>query len=237
MVEKDFDASKVSQKTISEFQAADKGYQSANRHFLNGFKQAAAEISEEFGGFDTLMPSDHRKIFGMIQKIAEPQVHLADSTFQRYCKIARFCVIYCVAWEIGERATRDQLKWCKERVRSFKKGTIEEKMERAWKEKMELEAKKQKEEREWLAKNGSKEPETEQEVKGELIQIPRFKDGQDEDAYWLEYLDAQVRHIQKHMPHLEGGSPIQSLVLRFYREALPVVLSKKTKLSKKAKVA
>jgi hypothetical protein len=55
------------------------------------------------------------------------------------------------------------------------------------------------------------------------------KAGQDEDAYWMEYLTAQISHIQKHIDKLNGGSVVKTTVLHFYAEALPIVKSIKVK--------
>ena len=163
---------------------------------------------------------------------------MTPNTFERYCKIARYCIIYHVEWDIACEATRDQLRWCKNRITSFKgRGTLEEKMSRAWGERVKLdkaeaEEAKQKEAA-WLAENGTKD---EEPIKTNgLINIPLPKDEQDEDSYWTEYLAAQVAHIQKHMDKLNGGSEVKTVVLHFFSEALPIV--KKVKKVKKAEAA
>jgi hypothetical protein len=74
-----------------------------------------------------------------------------------------------------------------------------------------------------------------EEQKKSLHYIPLPKDGEDEDAYWMEYLRVQVSHIQKHQMMLDGGSPVKMAVLRFFTEAMLVV--KAAKVREKATVA
>jgi hypothetical protein len=107
--------------------------------FLNGFRLAAEEICEEFGGFHNLTSArDVKRVFNLIRERAALQVGLSPKTFDRCCKIARYCIIYNVPWDIGAVATRKQLRWCKNRISAFRTGTTEEKMIRAWEERVKL---------------------------------------------------------------------------------------------------
>lgn len=234
MATKEFNKAAVTENTINEFKAAAAGLKEGYKHFLNGFRLAAEDICKDFGGFENLeSPKDQKAVFNLIREIAQQQVGLSPKTFDRYCKIARYCLIYHVSWEIGSEATRQQLRWCRDRIKSFKNGSKEEKMGRAWEERVKLDKAeaddKKKKEAERLAEIGFAEPAEKQT----LLQIPLPKDGQDEDAYWMEYLAAQVAHIQKNMPILNGGSAVKTVVLNFLGQALPIVKAAKAKPVKK----
>ena len=231
---KNFDKAMVTDSTISEFKAAARGLKKGYKHFLNGFRLAAEEICKEWGGFENLeSPKDQKRVFELIQEIAEPQVGLSPQTFTRYCKIARWCIIYHVSWDIGSEATKPQLQRCKQMAAKLKTGTWEEKMERAWaivKKEAAEEAIVKKQRQEKLI-----EEENAKDAAKTIVHIPLPKDGQDEDAYWTEYLSAQVSHIKKHMDILKGGSAVKTLVLTFYGQAVPIVQAAKVKsISKEA---
>lgn len=217
----------VKKATLAEFKAAGIALKEGYKHFLNGFRLAADDICEEFGGFHNLTSvRDVKQVFNLIREIAAPQVGLSPKTFDRYCKIARYCIIYNVPWDISAVATREKLRWCKNRIPAFRSGTTEEKMIRAWEERVKLDRAEQEEakkrEAALLAEIGSVEPDA-----ASLIHIPLPKPGQDEDAYWMDYLNAQVAHIQKHMDKLNGDSYVKATVRHFFADAMPIVKSAK----------
>ena len=233
MATKNFDKGAVTPDTINKFKAVGSHIKQGNKDFLDAWHCAADDICKDWGGFDGLdNPQDQKKVFKLIREIAEPQVDMPPKTFDRYCKIARYCLIYHVSWEIASEATRPQLRWCKDQIKKFKTGTREEKMARAWEVRIKLDeeeaAAKKKREDELLSQS---EPQSQPNGNG-LVHIPLPKGEQDEDAYWTEYLTAQVVHIQKHMGILDGGSAVKTVVLNFLGQALPIVKAAKVKPAK-----
>ena len=221
-----FSIDSVPQEAFKEFGEADAALRNGYKHFLNGFRLAAEGVANEYGGFDNLeAPKDQKEVFRIVKEVARKATKLSPKTFERYCKIARYCIIYHAEWDIAAEATRDDLRWIKVRRNAFKTGTLEERTRRAWDERQKLnveEAKKKAEaEAKWLEENGSKEPEP------TLIQFPAPEEYESEDAYWIAYLEAQVKHINKHMELLNGNSEVKTVVTNFYGAALPIVKKNK----------
>lgn len=233
MMKPKFDEAAVSQEAINDFDAADKHLRQGYKHFLHGFCRAAEDVAQEYGGFEKLpSPKDQKAVFKIVQAVARQHMKLSANTFDRYCKIARYCIIYHVCWEIASQANRAALRWCQKRIKeeSFKKNDAfkkkafatcskQEKMEVAWGE--------------WVkdltlnANDNEEDP----KPKPELLHLPLPKDGEDEDGYWTGYLAAQVSHIKKHMDLLSDGdkSKVKTVVLNFYGAASQIVESAKAK--------
>lgn len=228
---KKFDKTAVPQEAFAEWEACDE--RPLSEHFLKGWLIATEAVIKAAGiSLEQLTSRDDQKsVFGIIKSAAKQKIvdlgKMSVNTFERYCKIARYCIIFGCPWEVAENATRNQLRECKQRIKDFKVGTTEEKWLRAWKEESDYQKEKKEREKAERAKYNTAD---EDQVAGqELVRIPLPKDGQTEDAYWLEYLTAQVAHITKHMDKLDGDSNIKKVVTNFYASALPVVKASKAK--------
>ena len=235
---KKFDKASVPEEAFAEWAACDE--RPLSEHFLNGWVIATKAVIKAAGITLTELTSrsDQKAVFGIIKDAARQKVRMSDGTFERYCKIARYCVIYGCPWDVASDANREDLRDCKVRIKAFNVGSDDEKWERAWKERSEynkIKAEKDKKEHEeWLAEHGSKD-EDELAKSKEMFRIPLPVVGQDEDAYWMEYLQYQVSHIQKHMNMLDGDSNAKKVVMNFFAAALPLV--KKSKAVKQAEAA
>lgn len=200
-------------------------------HFLNYFRMAADDVAKRIPGcksFDELRnPRDQKLVFEKVKEFAEPRVvkkgGFSATTFEKYCKVSRYCIIYHVGWQIADDANRDELRRCQTLAKDILTGNQEEKMEKAWEmvvaEKDEEKAKKKEKYNQWLELQNGKDSEP-----GDLAKMPNPGDFKgDHDAFWTAYLKAQVEYIQKHYDCLQGDSAVQRHVQHFLGASLSFV--------------
>lgn len=193
-----------------------------HKFFLKGFKIAADGVYEDW--MILTKARDRKEVFDKVQDAAYgvfvKNGSMKDTTFARYCKIARYCLIYRVPWEIGAEANRAQLRWCKEKAKQYKGGTQEERMGRAWEEMPPELGKK------------IKSPNDGEDAKG--TGFAKWADPDDfdnDDDFLLDATKMFIYFIQKdHADRLIGESNIKVALRRFFGDVSPLIKPCKKKV-------
>src|SRR4051812_5829576 len=95
-------------ETLSAWKEALKYWGQWHKFFLQGFKIAADGVYAEWPLL--VKARDRKDVFDKVVKAAY-QIFVENGsmkkgTFDRYCKIARYCLIYRVPWQVGQEANR-----------------------------------------------------------------------------------------------------------------------------------
>lgn len=189
-----------------------------HKFFLQGFRLAADGIYTDWPLLTKR--KDQKEVFDRVRdaayNIMVENGSMKDGTFDRYCKIARYCLIFRVPWEIGQEANRAQLRWCRERAKTYRGGSQEERMIRAWEEMPpDLKGKKEKDE---------------DEGSSQLLPWPDPSNFSTEDEFLAAATKIFVGRLQKeHADALKGESGIKASLRRFIGDVTPYITEKKGK--------
>lgn len=180
---------------------------SSQEQFIDAYLSGCKDVA----GNDFLKGADLERTFKLVQEEAKvicvDEEGASPNTFYNYCQAARKCLVFNVPWSFARRFKINELATAKKLAESFKDGTPEERMMRAFSQiKDDYRIQKQKEK----VQNGMSN--TIQKIQTGL---PMPENGESKEIYAAKVFQSVKNHLESgRVRHYLEGSDNDSFGLR-----------------------